>query len=71
MNQTILDVRSASRGSYDGKEFTVQDNLTKLVGVLFVPESFRYRERSKYQPHQGQRECLRRQRRIMKEYAIG
>lgn len=71
MKSQVLAVTAAARGSLDGNEITVRDPLTGLVTSFFVPEKFHYRDRSKYMPHQGKAECLRRSNRLMKEYAIG
>lgn len=58
--KTALASRTTNRGNYSGTEVIIRDNLTGLVSVLFVPESFHYRNRSKYMPHQGKREMERR-----------
>lgn len=60
MNHTALDSYPATRGNLSGTEVLVRDNLTGLVTSLFVPERFQYRNRSKYMPHQGNREMTRR-----------
>lgn len=71
MKSQVLAVRAATRGSFDGVEWDVREPVTGLVATFFMPKRFRYRERSKYQPHQGLREITRRRNRLMKEYAIG